>query len=170
MINIRQQTFETNSSASHALIIADSTSLFSTITPDEEGVIELCGGLFGEEDMCYNSPIVKANYLATYIKTCRSKDKSDYKSKLIGAIKSHTKASKVVLKIDDKTTILGEPFIEPSERKSWWDLPKNNRTAYIAGDALYSIEETMKKIFKNRNSVRNFIFNTNSVLITGRNG
>lgn len=63
---IRSSVFETNSSSSHSISIADETKEFvlDTIYPDQNGVIELTGGEFGWEWFKHNDSLTKANYAA----------------------------------------------------------------------------------------------------------
>lgn len=63
---IRTGVFETNSSSSHSVSIADSTKPFilETIVPDEDGVITLTGGEYGWDYFKSNDPQEKADYAA----------------------------------------------------------------------------------------------------------
>jgi hypothetical protein len=63
---IRHSVFETNSSSSHSVSIADKTKDFvlDTIYPNQDGVIVLTGGEFGWEYFKHNDAYTKANYAA----------------------------------------------------------------------------------------------------------
>jgi hypothetical protein len=63
---IRTSVFETNSSSTHSISIADSTKqfVFDSIYPDTDGVVTLTGGEFGWDYFDSNEAIVKANYAA----------------------------------------------------------------------------------------------------------
>jgi hypothetical protein len=97
MKNIRHSVFETNSSSTHSISIAeDSEGLYETIIPDDDGVITLVGGEFGWEWEVYNDAWTKANYAA--IDSCTSKEKTDM---LIKVIKEHTGAKEVIINADN---------------------------------------------------------------------
>lgn len=63
---IRHNVWETNSSSSHSLSIADATKEFvlDTIYPDQDGVVTVKGGEFGWEWAKYNDADTKATYAA----------------------------------------------------------------------------------------------------------
>jgi hypothetical protein len=63
---IRNSVFETNSSSSHSVSIADETKEFvlDTIYPDQDGVIEIHGGEYGWEWFKHNDAETKASYIA----------------------------------------------------------------------------------------------------------
>ncbi len=62
----RHGVFETNSSSTHSITIDHSTQLFTSITPDANGVITLEGGQFGWEWERYADALTKANYCAVH--------------------------------------------------------------------------------------------------------
>lgn len=63
---IRNNVFETNSSSSHSISIADDNKQFvlDYIYPDQNGVITLQGGEFGWDWFKHNDAETKANYVA----------------------------------------------------------------------------------------------------------
>jgi hypothetical protein len=63
---IRSGVFETNSSSSHSVSVANETKEFvlDTIYPDQDGIVELCGDEFGWEWFKHNDAETKANYAA----------------------------------------------------------------------------------------------------------
>lgn len=63
---IRHNVWETNSSSSHSISIADDNKEFvlDYIYPDQNGVITLDGGEFGWEWFKHNDALTKANYVA----------------------------------------------------------------------------------------------------------
>jgi hypothetical protein len=63
---IRSGVFETNSSSSHSVSVANETKEFvlDTIYPDQDGIVELCGDDFGWEWFKHNDAETKANYAA----------------------------------------------------------------------------------------------------------
>lgn len=62
MNNIRKSIFETNSSSSHSITIANNSGILETITPDSNGNIFLKGRPFGWKWEKYNDPSTKAIY------------------------------------------------------------------------------------------------------------
>lgn len=67
---IRSGVFETNSSSSHSVSIADSTKEFvlDSLYPDQDGVIEIYGEDFGWEWFKHNDAQTKAAYAAQQFK------------------------------------------------------------------------------------------------------
>jgi hypothetical protein len=63
---VRKGVFETNSSSSHSVSIADDTKQFvmDTIYPDQFGVVEIHGDEFGWEWFKHNDAATKASYAA----------------------------------------------------------------------------------------------------------
>jgi hypothetical protein len=63
---IRSSVFETNSSSSHSVSIADETKEFvlDSIYPDQDGIIEIYGDEFGWEWFKHNDAKTKASYAA----------------------------------------------------------------------------------------------------------
>lgn len=142
---IRQNVFETNSSSSHSVSIADNNKQFvmdNELLPDQDGVIELTGGEFGWDYQKYNDALTKANYLSVY-----SRNDEAMRNLLIEVIKKQTGAEKVLcLGVDE------------------WESPNHSyidhQSDVIEGGAAgvcFDSEETM----------RQFIFNKNSWLFTG---
>ena len=98
MINIRYQVFETNSSSTHSVSIADNiVGLLDTIHP-QNGVVYLTGGEFGWEWKKYNVAIDKANYAAVF-----AKGHSLMTDMLISVIKEHTGAKEVIFNLTDSS-------------------------------------------------------------------
>ena len=65
MEKVRRQVFETNSSSSHSISIADKNAWdYETIHPDEYGIITLGFGYFNFGYESYNDAEIKANYCA----------------------------------------------------------------------------------------------------------
>jgi hypothetical protein len=91
---IRNGVFETNSSSSHSISIADETKQFvlDTLYPDQNGVITLNGGEFGWEWFKHNDAETKANYAAQAL---------GLNSSLVDVIKEQTGASEVIIDVED---------------------------------------------------------------------
>jgi hypothetical protein len=134
---IRSGVFETNSSSSHSISVADKTKEFvlDTIYPDQNGVITLTGGEFGWGWFKHNDALTKANYAA--VSTLYSESLTDT---LIEVIKEQTGAEEVVFGF-------GEDYSHPN-----W--------SYIDHDSVGTCP-------KDKDELRNFIFNKNSWLFGG---
>lgn len=65
-ILVRKGVFETNSSSSHSISIADDTKQFvmDTIYPNQDGMVEISGDDFGWDWFKHNDAITKASYAA----------------------------------------------------------------------------------------------------------
>lgn len=142
-VKIRKGVWETNSSSSHSLSIADDSKPFimdTSLLPDQHGKIRLTGGEFGWEWAKYNDAETKANYLAVF---CADQD--DFKERLINVIKQQTGCTEVDFLFSKDYT------------KSNW--------SYIDHQALE--DATPNGAFETDETLRNFIFNRNSWLFTG---
>ncbi len=139
MKNIRHNVFETNSSSTHSISIShNSSGIYDTIIPDEDGVITLTGGKFGWAWESFNDPMTKASYCAVD----RQNISSD-KEMLERVIKKHTGAKKVVM---DFSLDYSSPTYSYIDHQS----------VGTAAEAFAS-DETLK----------DFIFNPKSFLFTG---
>lgn len=144
--NIRASVFETNSSSTHSITLATpGRGLLETIEPDKNGAISLKGGEFGWEWKRYNDAETKANYCAVWAKTI-TKDKNGVNllEKLIYALKEHTGAK--IINID-------------------FSLEYGNGWSYI--DHYAFDRNILGPVFKNINSLTDFIFNPECWLFTG---
>jgi len=134
---IRKNVFETNSSSSHSLSIADETKEFvlDTIYPDQNGVIELTGGEFGWEWFKHNDAQTKANYAAVDFEG--NKDLVDM---LDEVIREQTGAE-----------VVKHAFTGDYDGPNW---------SYIDHDSVGLVPRT-------KSELKNFIFNKNSWLFGG---
>lgn len=137
---VRHGVFETNSSSSHSISIADSTKEFvlETIYPDQNGNIQLTGGEFGWDWEKYNDAITKANYCAV-----DSIGNDNNREMLIEVIKEQTGAEHVEILCDND---YDKPHYSYIDHQSYG----------TAGEA-----------FGSKEKLKNFIFNKNSWLFTG---
>lgn len=139
MKTIRNNVFETNSSSSHSLCIAecDLDNLDGMIYPNEEGKIILTGGQFGWGYEEYNDSLTKANYCAVAFL-----ENENYLEMLKEAIIEHTKCKEVV--------ILAELYNYESPYNSYIDHQSSD-------EAINSIRSKV--------DLKYFLFNPSSVLI-----
>lgn len=96
MKTIRSACFETNSSSSHSISIADVIQYDDTISLNNDGNIVLTGGEFGWGVEDYNDALTKANYCAVDCLGDELKMK-----KLISVLKEMTGAKEVIFDISD---------------------------------------------------------------------
>lgn len=91
---IRSGVFETNSSSSHSISIADETKEFvlDTLYPDDDGIVRLIGGEFGWGWFKHNDALTKANYAAQAL---------HYNDVLIDVIKEQTGAIDVIINVEN---------------------------------------------------------------------
>ena len=142
---IRYGVFETNSSSCHSISIDENNKNFiaSDLYVDTNGYVTLTGGEFGWEQKEYFDALTKANYCAQdiygYDWSSDSYSLDEYKKNmLIDVIKEQTGCDDVVFDLD-------------SLRGGYIDH-ESHGTSYEA--------------FQNKETLRNFIFNSNSYLET----
>jgi hypothetical protein len=139
-IKIRRGVWETNSSSSHSLSIADDSKPFimdRSLLPNQHGRINLHGGEFGWEWKKYNDARTKANYLA------------------VGCSHDPIKRDMLVKCIQQQT---GCTEVDFSFTK--YGLDSDSYIDHQSTDVPY-------KAFESDETLRNFIFNMNSWLFTG---
>lgn len=136
---IRIGVFESNSSSSHSLAIADTSEefLLDTIVPNEDGNVVLNGGEFGWAWQKFNDALTKANYCAV-----DSKNDENRIHMLTEVLKEQTECKDVVLDFSD-------------------DYDHN--WSYVDHQSV----GTSGQAFDSKETLRNFIFNKNSWLFTG---
>lgn len=144
MKNIRLNVFETNSSSTHSISISKSSDGVYETLPVKNGKVVLVGGEFGWEWEKYNDAVTKANYAAVFASGNDSLVKM-----LTDVIKKHTGAKEVQFKFSSDYN---------SSTETW---------AYIDHQSGPGEEGAAHEAFKNKNSLKEFIFNPDSWLFTG---
>ena len=141
---IRQNVFETNSSSTHSISISNvkSDDLMEIVTLDDENNIELSGGEFGWEIEKYNDFNTKANYLAILIIMSDS-EFGKYKEMFEDVIKTQTGCENIIYSMSD-------------------DYNSPNSSYIDHGSEQGIIEEACE----NSETLRQFLFNSNSWLLT----
>ncbi|MBW3020303.1 hypothetical protein KY334_03325, partial [Candidatus Woesearchaeota archaeon] len=142
---IRHGVFETNSSSSHAISVCmfNKNELMDlSLIPDEDGNIVLNGGEFGWEKEKFYDAKTKASYLAVYANYFNN---DEFKNVLSDVIKNQTGCENVVFNLS----------------VDWNDA----NYSYIDHESTDG--KQFHYLFKKENVLRQFIFNKNSVLITG---
>jgi len=137
-INIRNKSFETNSSSTHSFTLDQNVTVYTSITPDRNGEICLYGGHYGWEWSKYNDPLTKANYCAVY-----ALNDSNKMEMLKGVIIEQTGC--------DSVNVLCS---------SEWESPNHG---YIDHQSDHKIEA----VWESKQSLKDFIFSKNSWLFTG---
>lgn len=138
--SIRTSTFETNSSSSHSLVIGTNRDFLydTSLIPDKDGNLVLTGGMFGREWRRYNDAKTKANYCAI------DRFKNEM---LIEVLKEQTSARNIIFAFTTN-------YQNDKPDDSWSSIDHQ------------SVGST-HNVFKDKCSLKNFIFNKNSWLFTG---
>ena len=92
---IRKNVFETNSSSCHSIEMGEKTETYSTIFPDNNGVIRLGGCEFGWGVESHGDPLTKASYVAQEIVQYPSSDSFSLQLLLEELLMEHTGAEKI---------------------------------------------------------------------------
>lgn len=151
MKQIRQNTFETNSSSSHSITISNKGHFDANALPvvdyykGTKDCVVLTGGEFGWGYEYYDDALTKANYLATFVKTVElyNHDMSKYREMLVECIKEVSGCKSVV-----------------------FDLGSPNKWGSIDGAYIdHQSEETGLDAFVSADALKHFIFNRKSVLV-----
>lgn len=151
MKQIRQDTFETNSSSSHSITISNKGHFDANALPvvdyykGTKDCVVLTGGEFGWGYEYYDDALTKANYLATFVETVElyNHDMSKYYNMLVDCIKGVTGCKNVVL-----------------------DLGSDNKFGYNPDAYIdHQSEEVGIDAFTSIDDLKHFIFNRKSVLV-----
>lgn len=147
----RHSVFETNSSSTHSISIAYSSSvgdLMSILPVNDEGNVVLNGGEFGWADETFHNAQTKASYLAVYCMQWCGDRKDDFLSILFDVIKKQTGCHQIILNFTCEYT--------STDDQNW---------SYIDHQSAES--QDYHYLFENPEQIRQFIFNPNSTLTTG---
>ena len=137
----RHGVFETNSSSSHSISIDENTIMLDTyLIPDEEGNLYIAGESFGWEWAKYNDARTKAQYC--FADSYGNESRMDM---LKEVLMEQTQAKEIVL---------------PTEAEDNWSVPGGASVDHESSG-------TSGEAFASKETLRNFIFNMNSVLFTG---
>lgn len=134
---IRQSVFETNSSSTHSITIDYNGKLDETMTPNEDNQIILEGGQFGWEVEDYNEAWYKANYCAVAS---------------LWSEKRQQMLKEVIMEMTGCTEVIIEASTE-------YDSPYYSYIDHQSSD-------TAGEAFTDKESLKSFIFNSNSFLHT----
>lgn len=142
---IRKGVFETNSSSTHSICIGKEDKRFCTdkLPIDEQGRIMIWPGEFGWEIDHYNDAVTKASYCLTWAKQYNKEDVV-YVNMLKKVISEQMNVSKdkIIFRTINDDTYYPNGYID-------------HQSIYVA-----------QKAFESEDSLRAFIFNPESILIT----
>lgn len=136
---IRHGVFETNSSSTHSISLANTEKKFCTdsLPIDKDGSISIYPGEFGWEQKRYYDAYTKASYALTYAFATSSKEIV----MLQEVIQEHTGVKDV-------------------------KLCTSESGYYAFGNIDHQSIEVCEEAFKSKEALRSFIFNPQSILIT----
>ncbi len=147
----RRKVFETNSSSTHSVCISSGEGIVDNIFPDRDGVLRLTGGQFGWEQEEYTDSLTKADYCAVFT---RSESAAKQRAMLEKVLLEVTGAKKIkyCFSSDYHTTVDDEgDTIHP---------------AYIDHQSDFHEGGDCMAAFKDEQTLKDFIFNPNSILTT----
>lgn len=147
---IRHNVFETNSSSTHSISIAPGNEellMDTSLKPDENGNVILQGGEFGWDYDSYYDAQSKASYMAIYASCWSGDKKEEFIEKLKRVIIEQTGAKDVLFNFTEE--------YDSKDGKNW---------SYIDHQSVDS--EDYHWVFDDEETLRQFIFNRNSVLTT----
>lgn len=143
---IRNAVFETNSSSTHSISVSEVNSdelMDNTMAMDGEDNVVVESGEFGWEQEVYNDSVTKASYMLTYVKNYCGDREEEFESMLRDVIKEQTGCNDVI-------------FNDTGERYYKW--------GYI--DHQSSSNNQYHFVFESKETLRQFIFNRESILET----
>lgn len=141
----RHKVFETNSSSTHSICITPGDFKPDTFYRTDNGTLRLLPGEFGWEQESYRDPWSKASYCLTYVKTGGDPDGS-----------REAMLREVLEKEVGKVDFI--PFgCDPIDGNDW---------GYIDHQSHIGHRDACGEAFKSKESLRAFIFNPNSILVT----
>ncbi len=140
---IRRNVFETNSSSTHSIAIANGESyIVDELILGEDGICRIYPGEFGWEVETYNLACIKASYALTWAK------QSDNPEHFLGMLQS-------VIAEQVKTEV---EFV--SSNSEWY------KWGYIDHQSCEKGSDVCREAFESLETLRNFIFNPLSKLHT----
>jgi hypothetical protein len=147
MKKTRTGVFETNSSSTHSIVIAEDKSFVLDLLPVEGGVCRVYAGEFEWEERRYNDAATKASYCLTYVKHIRDLTcATAYEAVLEAVIRKETGAQVV-------------EFIGIG-------MPDSEISAMDWGLIDHQSSDVCEEAFLTEAALRAFIFNRNSTLLT----
>ena len=146
MKKIRNAVFETNSSSSHSISVSEVNSdelMDNVMVMDENDNVVVEPGEFGWEEEVYTDSVTKASYMLTYVKNYCGDKEAEFEGMLKEVIKEQTGCNDVIFnETDDK----------------WYKF------GYI--DHQSSSDNQLHWVFEDKETLRQFIFNRESILET----
>jgi len=146
MKKIRNAVFETNSSSSHSISVSEVNSdelMDNVMVMNENDDVVIEPGEFGWEQEVYNDSVTKASYMLTYIKNYCGDREEEFESMFKDVIKEQTGCNDVILNES------GDQYY---------------KFGYI--DHQSSSDDQLHWVFESKETLRQFIFNRESILET----
>lgn len=170
--NFRTGVFETNSSSSHSISIAEEASMMmdNSLMADQDGIVTLTGGEFGWEWAKYNDATTKANYVAVMILHLKN-DIAYYKENVGKPDNSYWQGLPQWASENYETVIKNFQDLLKDQigcTKLEMNLSSDYKEAnysYIDHQSIEDIKDVEWLLDKEK--IRQFIFNQNSWLFTG---
>lgn len=167
---IRQNVFETNSSSTHSISIAEKNNselMDNSLIPDSNGYINLGGGEFGWEFKKYNDALTKSNYVSVLLMhlkhaVIRHKEKpehNEYYDLPKWADENYGQCYRNFNEVITEQT--GCKYVSINASSHY----KSNNWSYIDHQSCEDVKDN--EWLLNKEKIRQFIFNKNSWLCTG---
>lgn len=150
---IRNGVFETNSSSTHSICIADPRNfIIDSLLVDEAGKLQIFGGEFGWGYEHHNDAATKASYCLVHAKS-RQVPGQDREEMLRKAIAEFTGAKEIEF----------VPVTRKGETK--WSAPaEEDEWGYIDHQSIEDSGGAGEPVWESIDTLKNFIFNRNSQL------
>ena len=151
---VRQSVFETNSSSTHSIHISNKECVLDTLRVDDDGVCRIYPGEFGWEVQDYYGAECKASYCMTFLFQDNRRYDKDYNSR----VEFDSDGQQL---LDMLTEVIQEVT-----RATKVEYVGSNDKYYQHGYIDHQSHGVCRSAFKNKKTLKNFIFNPNSVLHT----
>ena len=159
MENIRAGSFETNSSSMHSIVFPkrEDNIHLRTLSPDKDGIVRIYPGEFGWGPEQFRDPGPKASYCLTEIMRC-----------IAGEVDTFTRQT-----IDEKPWLFEGQHDEIDRLARVIEEESNATVIFVASDDRYNewgyidhqSQGTAREVLHDEETLRNFIFNHNVVLV-----
>ena len=142
----RKAMFETNSSSCHTCVIDDSAEIYDTLHVTDDGAVYIQFGEYGWEPHNYSSVQDRASYALTLACTADSQENLDMFNEVV---LYHTGADHIVYVSSNGMSNEKDPLV----------LIESDNNGYVDGQ---SVHDMSRKIFADKITLKNFIFNPKS--------
>lgn len=151
---IRQSAFETNSSSTHSIVIATGSFIPDILRANERGQVEIFPGEFGWEVENYNDAATKASYCLTWLLQSGGYNE-EIEQITIRNLSAFTQDNQLRYNLERFINLIAqETGHQVILHRSEW--------SYID----HQSHDVCEEAFASDESLRNFIFNSASILYT----